>query len=157
MKEIQIKYNIKIMVDDSDFDWLSKYKWSLNGSGYAAANVNGKTELMHRLIMGAKYGQEIDHKDRNKKNYQRNNLRFCTRSQNNDNIGISSRNKTGFKGVCWQNRERKYQSRIYVNGRSIHLGFFDDALDAAQKYNEAVKKYRGEYSYLNTIPTEAIC
>jgi len=53
VKKIKLTQNKSAFVDNEDFGWLSKYKWSVHKSGkriYARGSVNGKVVYMHRLI-----------------------------------------------------------------------------------------------------------
>lgn len=67
-------------------------------------------------------------------------------NRRNPKIGIS-----GFKGVVWLEKAKKWMARIKFESNFIYLGIFIDKLDAAKSYNEAAKKYFGEFAYLNKI------
>lgn len=106
---------------------------------------------MHNLIKPPPQGLMIDHIDRNPLNNQVANLRFCTYAQNAYNMGISSRNKSGYKGVSLNKRIGKFQAKIVYNGQKIHIGTFSSAKDAAIAYNEMAVKLHGEFAVLNKI------
>lgn len=75
---------------DIDYAWLDKYQWSKNNSGYAQANVDGKTTLMHHLVIGKpKNGYVTDHINRNRADNRTVNLRHITQRENslNKNYG----------------------------------------------------------------------
>jgi len=82
MREILLSRGHVALVDDADFDWLSRSKWHCSNDGYAVSGV----VVMHRLIMDAPDGMEVDHIDRNKLNNRRSNLRVCTHAENMRNI-----------------------------------------------------------------------
>ena len=110
---------------------------------------------MHRVIVGARHGQDVDHKNNEATlDNQRHNWRICTNSQNQMNakkqIGCSSQ----YKGVCWNRQCGKWQARIKLNGKEIWLGYFDDEIEAARVYNEAAIEHFGEFARLNDV---AVC
>lgn len=109
---------------------------------------------MHRLILNAPNGVNIDHIDGNGLNNQKSNLRLCNQSQNEANSCISARNSSGYKGVSFSGKEythNPWRSRIRVH-RIIHeLGFFPTPEIAAIAYNNAALKYFGEYAKLNIV------
>ena len=91
---------------------------------------------------------EIDHKDENKLNNQRYNLRLATHSQNMINKKIRKDNTSGYKGV--HITSGKYiLAHIRTGGKQIHLGSFIDIVSAAHAYDDAAKKYYGEFARLN--------
>ena len=105
--------------------------------------------------MYSNYGRDthkilIDHKNMNTFDNTEKNLRFCDKHHNQQNIKISSRNTSGAKGVN-KNRHGKWQVRIAVKGKRINLGIYDCIVEAAEAYNEAAKKYHGEFARLNSI------
>lgn len=146
------------MVDDADYLKLSRMSWHLKEGGYPATNVKVghnkyKQVSMHKMIMGTPQGFDTDHIDGNPLNNQRSNLRVCSHSQNVRNRTQKSKNsKTGYKGVTIR-YGKKILSRITVNGKKIHLGYFKNVIDAAKAYNEAAIKYHGEFASLNNLTT----
>ena len=158
MKQIQLTQGQFALVDDCDHEYLSQFKWcaaKYRGKFYA---VRGRPSVrMHRVVAeraGMKIEDlEVDHDDHNGLNNVRSNLRPATTSQNQWNRALQKDNTSGFKGVCWHQRSRKWQARIRVNGKLVYLGYHDDKIDAARAYNEAAIKYFGEFAYLNEVPS----
>ena len=96
---------------------------------------------------------EIDHKDINSLNNKWNNLRAGTRQQNSFNMGLNSNNTTGFKGVSWKKKAKKFVAYIQLDYKKIHLGYFLNKIIAARAYDRAAIKYFGEFARLN-FPVE---
>lgn len=166
MKTIRVsKGKYLTLVSDRDFRQLSKYSWHVikerGGTKYAATSikVNGryKRVLMHRMIMGEKLNFLIDHADGNGLNNTRENLRFCTYAQNNANSKVRSTNRVGFKGVKHiDNPTKPWLASIKHEGQQIYLGQYARVEDAARAYNEAAKKYYGEFARLNVLPRHPV-
>jgi hypothetical protein len=141
-------------VDPADYDWLNAFRWQCyeNSSKncYAVRIEAGKILNMHRLIMNAPAGFIVDHGDGNGLNNTRSNLQIVTHSQNCCNRRKTSKPCTSkYKGVYWDKRERKWLACIYINGKRIYLGRFDDELQAAKAYDEAAKLYHKNFAVLN--------
>lgn len=141
----------KAIVDDEDYELVMQHRWYINGAGYAQTSINGRDISMHRFIINAIQGQEVDHKKQDRLNCQRKNLRFCTHSQNIANDGPKANNKLGVKGVDLLPKTGKYRATIRVNYKKIHIGNFDTLREAAQAWNEAAKEYFGEFAYQNDL------
>ena len=156
MKEIPLTQNRTALVDEGDFESLSKYTWRFS-AGYAVRSVKipkthkNRTIYMHRQVLKVVNGEICDHKNGNGLDNRKENLRRCTVAENCRNRNISTRNKSGHKGVSWQKRERRWYAQICVNGRTKTLGYFKDKSLAAQSYNEAAVKYFGEFACVNNI------
>lgn len=151
-KEIYLSNGYYSTVDDCDFEMLKSARWHVvskrNGSKYAASS---NSELMHRVILGLKPGDniQVDHIDHNGLNNTRANLRRASNSQNNCNKGKYISNKVGFKGVTIRKGYSRYRAQITVNGNQIYLGYFNTAEEAARMYDDAARKYHGEFANLN--------
>lgn len=146
------------IVGPKDYKYLSQWKWQYHNAGYAVHKdrTNGKqrTILMHRVIlerMNHKNFVRSDHRDRNRLNNLRSNLRPATYSQSQYNRGKQSNNTSGYIGVHWHTQRRKWQARIKVKEKYMSLGLYDNIKEAARAYNAAALKYHGEFAVLNKI------
>lgn len=153
MKIISTNLGQEIMVDDADYEWLNQYKWQVSNNGYAFRNHGGKLRLkqsMHRMILGLTDPKVYtDHKDRNRLNNCRSNLRPATAKQNGCNKTKRKGLTSKYRGVSWFKRDSKWIVHIKVNGKNRHLGVFFDELQAAMKYDEVAKELYGEFATLN--------
>lgn len=128
-------------VDDADYKMLSKFKWhqtstkNKDGKGYAQFRHHGKRYYMHRLVVKAVAGQEVDHIDRNPLNNQRSNLRICTHRENALNRGLFKNNKSGHRYVSYHSETKKWMVCISRLGRNTHLGRFKKLEDAVRTLN----------------------
>ncbi|MGP2470895.1 HNH endonuclease [Yersinia sp. 2540 StPb PI] len=120
-----------------------------NNNGYIRITVNRQVIAAHRLawfIVNNEDPQElIDHKNGIKTDNRISNLRLATYSQNSMNSKISSLNSTGFKGVRWCERKKRWITRVKINGKKTQLGSFTNINDASNAYCEFAKKHHGEY------------
>ncbi len=151
MKKIKLTQGKSALVDDADFEWLSVYKWHISHYGYAVTTRNCKKILMHRLIMGAAYKTEVDHINHTKTDNRRSNLRVCSSSQNKQNSRLRSDNKSGYKGVSWDNRASKWTVSVWMNGKKSYVGDFKDKKMAAEAYNKKAYELFGEFARLNEV------
>lgn len=134
-----------IEIDPEDFDRISKYKWHISRDGYV---YNRRHGFLHNFLIGRVEDKEVDHKDRNKLNNKKDNLRRATVSENRANrVGYQS--LSGLRGVYMESRTGKWYSQISVNGKGRRLGTFPNKETAAKAYDEQAKKYFGEFAILN--------
>lgn len=142
---------VDILVDEKSMDIISSYTWNVLKKGYAHCRINGKIKYLHRIIMNAPDDMVVDHINRNTKDNRIENLRICTRLNNVCNSVGQSTSTSKYKGVSWKTDKRKWRASIKLNGKTFHLGYFNDELSAAKVYNERAKKEFGEYAYLNNL------
>jgi len=124
-------------------------------TGYYYVRIDNKLYLAHRLIWYIFYGEDpgefqIDHVDRNRTNNDIENLRKATQTQQNQNSSKKKNNKSGYKGVR-RHTKGKWHAYIKINEKQVSLGYYDKREEAANAYNEAAKKYFGEFASLNVI------
>jgi len=121
----------------------------INSAGYLVIRIKNRLYLGHRvafLIMKERWPEfEVDHEDENKSNNKWFNLREASHAQNKFNCGISKRNKSGFKGVCWQKNMNKWRSQITFNGKHFELGFFSDPNKAHLAYKKKAEYLHKEF------------
>jgi len=144
--------NIKLSPQDQD---LLQRNWTGLASKhitYAKASIDGKQVLLHRLVaerMGLALDGVIDHINGDALDCRRENLQACTHQQNIMKQRHQATAKSPYKGVM-QFRD-KWRSRITINGKTIHLGLFASAGQAAHAYNQKAKELFGNFANLNEV------
>lgn len=156
MIAVPLTQGYEAFIDPEDMERVAQYKWSLSYSGkasdqnqklYARGLKAGRFYLLHRLILNAPRGIQVDHIDGDGLDCTHSNLRLCSRSQNEQNRGKNSNNKSGYKGVCWSKRKSKWVAQIDVRGKHFFLGHFQKPEDAAEAYRQAALKLHGEFAH----------
>lgn len=157
MREIVCLRGEKALVDDQDFDVLNLYSWRLS-HGYVVRSEGNtrkkgsyKTFYMHRVIMKPNNGQIIDHINMNTLDNRRENLRFCTKTENGRNSAVRKNNILGTKGIYYDLSRRKYRTSISVNKKQIFIGRFNTVEEAIIAYKSAVTMYFKDFAQLNLI------
>lgn len=158
MKKIELTRGLRALVDDDDYEELSKYKWCASplryNTSYALRNVyipgkSPKTIFMHNVILNPKKGELVDHIDGDGLDNRKTNLRICTNTQNQWNKPMQSNNKTGYKGVSYYKTSKKWKAKVVANGVVYHLGTFDSPELAGRAYDKGAQEYHGEFARLN--------
>jgi hypothetical protein len=112
-----------------------------------------KNHTVHRLVATAFLENPenlncVDHIDRNRQNDRLENLRWCSRSQNNSNR--TNKNKTGFPGV--HKKGQKYKAEIKINGKKTYLGLFETPEEAHEAYKKKKNEIAGVFSPFQESP-----
>lgn len=153
MIEIPLTQNKVANIDNEDVDLL-QYKWcavNRNGKHWYAVRQEGQRPFrkhlsMHRVILTKVLGHSnfkiVDHINGNGLDNRRCNLRPVTTSQNLRNQKKQNNTTSLFKGVCWDKKGKKWKA-------SIHLGVFDNPINAAKAYDKAALEFFGEHACLN--------
>lgn len=160
MKQIKLTQGQVALVDDADYDELSKYKWFAHKhhSGYFYAVRNSPTEngkrfsiRMSRQILGLERGdkRQGDHINRKTLDNRHCNLRICSYWQNTRNRKPNLNTTSQFKGVSWDKQRKKWKAYIYLNGKLKHLGYWDIEEVAALRYDMIAIREYGEFAFLN--------
>jgi hypothetical protein len=147
------------IVDPDDFYRLIEYKWfaTKNASTFYAKRHTRTGEraktgsvCMHRRIMNAPDNLVVDHINYNGLDNRKANLRLATRRQNSLHV-IRTMNpgSSKYKGVSWREDRKKWSVKIMADGKTFHLGCYKDEIEAAKAYDEAARKYHGEFAALN--------
>lgn len=119
-------------------------------TGYARIGVDGVRYRSHRLawlyMTGEWPSDQVDHKDNDRLNNRWENLRLVDNQMNQGNSGMSRNNTSGVKGVFWSKQRQQWQTKININRRQIHGGYFHNLDDAAASYAALASKYFGEFA-----------
>lgn len=177
MKEIALSNGMICLVDDHDYEWASLYKWHAVTSSnpkwerkaYAyrrvfskrIGKIDGKrariqiNALMHRELLDAPKGIQVDHHNGNGLDNRRENLRLADQGQQAQN-SMSQRGSTSvFKGVSWHTKRGQWRAVIKKDGKATHLLYSHDEEAAARAYDAAAIVAFGEYACLNFPTGEA--
>lgn len=146
-KEIVLTQKKVTLVDETDFDWLSGYKWCFH-KGAAVSNRKGVYTLMHRLIMNPPVDLVIDHINRDPLDNRRANLRVCSQNENRMNSGLRKNKK--YKGIYFKKRRLKWVAQIAgTKDGHVYLGQYDTPEEAAAAYDAAALNYFGDFASVN--------
>jgi hypothetical protein len=122
--------------------------------------VDGHTYHEHRLawfyMKGVWPKGDIDHIKGDKSDNRITNLREATTSQNKANERIRVNNTSGYKGVTWHRKRRKWEAHIGVNGKGLTLGYFDSPERAFIAYMKAAWDHFGDFALIDADYLKAI-
>ncbi len=157
-REIPLTRGVFAVVDVEDYDLLmARGPWHAArgrcGGFYAerteGARITKHRVTMHEVIAGRKW---MDHINGDSLDNRKSNLRPATHKENVRNRGPQRNNKSGYKGVVWHTKTRKWHARICVDGRTFSLRYHDDPASAARAYDAAAQEHFGEFAHLNFPP-----
>jgi hypothetical protein len=147
------------IIDDEDYESIRHYTPNVRKtttSFYINLKYKEDSHALHRFLLNAPYGIEVDHKNRNGLDNRRCNLRLATKAQNRYNSFDEKKSASGFKGVYWAKEKNMWCTRITHNDKVIQGGYFKCKIDAAHRYNELAIECFKEFAYLNTFTQEQL-
>ena len=140
MKRIPLTQGKFAIVDNEDYKMLMKFKWNYTHYGYARTGIgpreNHKKILMHRLLINAMPGEEVDHINQNKLDNRKVNLRIANKSLNAINSKSRKDNTSGYRGVCWDKQAKKWRSQFRFNKKKILNKLFNTPEEAYNAYSQ---------------------
>lgn len=162
MKEILLSQDRVALVDDSDYQWLNQWKWTLSrcrrtiyAHRYPTKDARRTMILMHRLIMGILQNPElhVDHINHDGLDNRRVNLRLATQQQNLQNSRKYRNTRFRFKGVR-KRPKHNWEAYIKVDRKFVTIGSFLTEEEAAKAYDAAARQHFGEFACCN-FPVES--
>ena len=139
------------LVDAADATRVSTRRWFRDRYGYIVSTTrvrrnDGRRITLHRFLLEPPDGLDVDHRNHDRSDNRRANLRVATRSQNIGNARRHRDSRSPFKGVTWRKDVSRWTARIMVQGKEHHLGCFDAPEKAAAAYAHAADRLRGEFA-----------
>jgi hypothetical protein len=140
----------KFIFDIEDYEKIKNYYWRVSKptkkhpkiGGYVVSNsLNQKWVTLSRIIMDCPKEMVVDHKNHNKLDNRKENLRVCLFSENQRN--------RNFPGVTFHKRQKKYIATISLNKKRIQIGSFPTYEEARAARIKAEEKYFGEFAFSN--------
>jgi hypothetical protein len=147
-----------VIIDVEDVDLVRPHRWyaktseiASTGCVYFLSEIEGKTVMLHRFIMGNPSGVQIDHKDPNNTlDNRKTNLRMATSRQNTRNRRKFAPAFSKFKGVSIDRASGQLVVSIRTDHGRIKRRFrLDQEIEAAMVYDMLAIKYHGEFALLN--------
>jgi len=142
------------LVDDEDYPLVSRHRWisnELKHTHYGITIINNHNIQLHRFILGSTkwnaHKPVIDHINHNGLDNRKENLRWASYSENAQNRRDSVID--GLLGVTWIKSSRKWAASIGYKGKSMRLGKFDSAEDAARAYDKQARFLFGKHATVN--------
>lgn len=160
--QVPVNGDYIVLIDEEDADSVLRLKWEVSKTSRAVGGfvhfavrsrvrVNGRyvRKSLGTFLMNPGPGFEVDHKNGNSLDNRRENLRLATRSQNIANTRKSTSSKSPFKGIYFHKAKQRWHASAKFQGKPIHIGYFDSAVDAAIAYDNCARLIHGEFARLN--------
>lgn len=157
LTQLELKKLLNYDIGTGIFTWkvsrgkakVGKIAGFIDTSGYVIIRIFNKNYLAHRLVwlyVNGIFPEQIDHTNRTRNDNRLENLRICTKSQNQYNHKNHSTNTSGVKGVSWNTNAKKWKVAIRTEFGRIHLGYFKCLDEAKSIIIEARNKYHKEFA-----------
>jgi hypothetical protein len=142
-----------VLIDNEDFDRIMEHNWYYTSNNPKrpyfsfSKRINGERHWtsLHRFILDAPKGSVVDHISGDTLDNRKSNLRITDWTGNAQNHGIADNNTSGYRGVHFDKRKKRWKAVIYHNEKGILLGHYPSKELASFVYEEAAKVIFGEY------------
>lgn len=153
MRRIKLTQGFWATVDDEDFNRLCRFRWHIR-SGYASRSTGANTfRFMHHDIVAPRHRMVVDHKNGNRLDNRRSNLRVCTPSENNANQVKRQGTSSRFKGVYWEAERGLWVTKVMNRQRHrVTIGRFKNEDVAGMAYDLWMLDMFGSFAQPNKPP-----
>lgn len=141
---------LTFIIDDEDYERVSKFNWQLlirDNKFHGIMSTTLPYFRLARFILHVSKGSGtcVDHINRDILDNRKINLRIVTYAQNNFNRGLLKNNSSGYTGISFHKRKRKWLASIRQNYKQIHLGSFSSKEEAIKIRELKAKELYGEF------------
>lgn len=143
--------NHEFYIDIEDYNKIKDLCWSENDQHYIISwTLNRKKAVrLHRFILGLTSEDElVDHKNNNRYDNRKENLRLANKQLNGINRDANKNNLLGVKGISLSKSGKKYEAKIMIDGKNIFIGSYSTLEKAQKARQQAEIKYFGEFAYV---------
>lgn len=138
------------LFDLEDLSVIESRSWYVDKDGYLTSSYYyyGVLRIVrfHRIVAHPKPGQRVDHRNKNRADNRKQNLRCCDQAENNRNRGRYSTNTSGITGVTFDKKREKWIATIMFDHKRIFIGRYQKKEDAIIARLEAEARLFGEYA-----------
>lgn len=149
--QAELKEKLNYDSETGIFTWIPRCKYyqrqrllaghSIKNRGHIIIGINGNEYYAHRLAWLWQYGEfpngAIDHINQNPLDNRICNLRIADKSLNGHNSKMRKNNTTGYKGIIWYSKARKWSVEVMINGSRIRKQFKD--LQLAIQFRKSIQ------------------
>jgi hypothetical protein len=128
---------------------LLQHNWLIDAYGYPVTKIHKRTTRFSRMLINPPLGFYVDHINGDPADNRKDNLRLASEINNQRNMCLPKHNTSGFKGVGFRKDRGKFRAYISIHNKTKHLGYFDNAEDAARAYDKAARFYFGNFACVN--------
>jgi len=138
-------------ISPQDAHLLEAFDWSVDSKGYVSRleDMEGGRQrriYLHRVILDAPAGVLVDHRNGDRSDNTRENIRTCTHAENMRNSKVRKNNKLGIKGVYFDKHRNKFRAAIRLNTKRRSLGSYNTADEAKAAYDAAAQALHGAFA-----------
>jgi hypothetical protein len=154
VKRLKLTRGFYALLDAEDYEFARRFKWRAVTKGkwtYAYGRVDGEDVFMHRALLKAKPGEQVEHENSNGLDNRRCNLRLRSQPGNGRNQKMAAYGASEFKGVCYSKRYRNWRATIGIMNCDYSLGSYETKIEAAIAYNIGSVEFHGPFARLNDM------
>ena len=119
-------------------------------NGYHRIRIKRRYYAYHRVVWAMVHGEwpslSIDHINGVKDDNRIANLRLATAVQNLANKNADRPSMSGYRGLCWDKRKKRWRASARVNGKRVCFGRYKDPYDAHLAYCRGIVAAHGEFA-----------
>ena len=127
-------------------------KSDCDGRFYWHVTLNHRLYRNHRIVWALTRGRDpggafVDHKNGDTTDNRPRNLRACNNAENLRNRDKNKNNKSGAKGVSWDEHHKAWRAQIQHHGKKLNLGNYSTIKEASKVYQRKASELFGQFEF----------